>query len=593
MKNAITRHTMFRRLLSGAFLLGLLCLAPLLARAEEEGIVRYGVTQQALQNEFVNGYGQNDYLPVRLTGYQEEGDGATRYFTRWITNTTGKGWQVRSYRTLAEFNNLNGIFRDQGYVLVDVSGYQTVHGVRYAGIWHRNTDGLVWTTFPDVTMDDMQDLHDTIGQEGWRPHRIEGYESGGQSRFISVWYYLPKAGYIWHSKLTEAQYQDRFDTYRSQGFLPFHIHSHTQGGVVYFTGIWKGSNTAAWVRTDREVRVFQRYYNNYWASGYNIDNFYAALTPAGVRFGGIWFFDGAPDDATLYRRVRKVVDGAPALGGAAILNLTTGEEFSIHGNQTFAIASTSKIGILYALLKEIDLGNVAWTEFINSNTSTGGNQCGYIQPNTEYRVDRLAGFMIRCSNNWATNVLINHLTVNTINNHLADPNTLDLQVTRIYRYMTGGPSLYGNGSASGDRAAGYENLSTPREMVELLRKVLQDNVLSDDGEDRFWTTLRLDPDVYPNDKPYIAQQVTPMFTTRIEVYNKPGDLTSPAVSRHVHADAGRLTFPDGQEVLVAIFMDYISDDPDDPLQTTGATQSLAQQAIRDVAKEVAEQYYPY
>jgi hypothetical protein len=84
-----------------------------------------------------------------------------------------------------------------------------------------------------------------------------------------------------------------------------------------------------------------------------------------------------------------------------------------------------------------------------------------------------------------------------------------------------------------------------------------------------------------------------MFTTRIEVYNKPGDLTSPAVSRHVHADAGRLTFPDGQEVLVAIFMDYISDDPDDPLQTTGATQGLAQQAIRDVAKEVAEQYYPY
>src|SRR5262245_28237388 len=190
MKNAITSYTIFRRLLCGAFLLGLLWLAPLLARAEEEGIVRYGVTQQALQNEFVGGYGQNGYLPVRLTGYQEDyqdGNGATRYFTRWAPNTTGKGWQVRSNRTLAEFNILNGIFREQGYVLVDVSGYQTVYGVRYAGIWHKNTDGLVWATFPDVTMDDMQDLHDTIGQEGWRPHRIEGYESSGQSRFISVW----------------------------------------------------------------------------------------------------------------------------------------------------------------------------------------------------------------------------------------------------------------------------------------------------------------------------------------------------------------------------------------------------------------------
>src|SRR5688572_13253382 len=99
MKNAITRYTIFRRLLCGALLLGLVWLAPLLARAEEEGIVRYGVTQQALQNEFVNGYGQNGYLPVRLTGYQE-GNGETRYFTRWVTNTTGKGWAVRSYRTL-------------------------------------------------------------------------------------------------------------------------------------------------------------------------------------------------------------------------------------------------------------------------------------------------------------------------------------------------------------------------------------------------------------------------------------------------------------------------------------------------------------
>jgi beta-lactamase class A len=597
MKNAITRYTIFRRLLSGAFLLGLLWLAPLLARAEEEGIVRYGVTQQALQNEFVGGYGQNGYLPVRLTGYQEDyqvDNGATRYFTRWVTNTTGKGWQVRSNRTLAEFNNLNGIFRDQGYVLVDVSGYQTVYGVRYAGIWHRNTDGLVWTTFPDVTMDGMQDLHDTIGQEGWRPHRIEGYESGGQSRFISVWYYLPTVSYIWHSKMTEAQYQDHVDDYLAAGFKPFHLHSHTQGGAVYFSAIWKSTSTSVRVRGNRDVRVFQRYYNNYWADGYNIDNFYASLTPDGVRFGGIWFFDGetpVDDSSPLSLKARKEVDGAPALGGAAVLNLTTGDSYSIHGNQIFAIASTSKIGILAALLKEIDEnpGNIVWAEFVNSNLSTGATSCGNLKPNTEYRVDQLAAYMIRCSDNWATNVLIARLTLATINQHLED---LGLDVTRIHRYMIGGPSAHGNASASADRAEGWENLSTPNEMVELLRRVLQDNVLSDDGETRFWETLQLDTDVFPNTKNYIAAQVTPMFSPRINVYNKPGSLGDPGVdSRHVNADAARLSFPDGQEVLMAVFMDYVSDDPDEPLQVTRA-EGLAVQAIKNVAKVVAEHYHP-
>jgi hypothetical protein len=39
-------------------------------------------------------------------------------------------------------------------------------------------------------------------------------------------------------------------------------------------------------------------------------------------------------------------------------------------------------------------------------------------------------------------------------------------------------------------------------------------------------------------------------------------------------------------------MDYVSDDPDDLFQAAAA-QAQAQQAIKDVAKEVAQEYYPY
>lgn len=586
------RDKYLKRFLFTAFF-GLLWLAPATARAEEEGIVRSGVTQTALQNEFVNGYGQNGYLPVRLTGYQEVNGGPPRYFTRWVTNTKGTLWQLRSNRTQAEIANFNATFRDQGYTMVDVSGYQTEYGVRFAGIWHKNTGIASYLLYTDQTMAQMQALHDTIGQNGWHPHRIEGYTAGGVSRFVSVWHYLPGASYVWHSKMTQAQYQDYVDEYLAAGVKPIHVHSHTQGGTVYFSGIWKPTNTSVRVRTDREAVVFQRYYNNYWNDGYNIDNFYASLTPDGVRLGGIWYFDGAvnvDDSSPLGLQLRKEVDGAPALGGAAVMNLTTGESYSIHGNQTFAIASTSKIGILYALLREIDQnpGNIVWTEYVNSNLSTGNPGCGNMQPNTDYRVDQLAAYMISCSDNWATNVLIARLTRDTINQHLED---LGLDVTRIHRYMLGGPSAHGLASAGADRAAGWENLSTPNEMVKLLRRVLQDNVLSDDGEARFWETLRLDGDTFPNDKNYIAAQVTPMFSPRINVYNKPGSLGDPGVdSRHVNADAARLEFPDGQEVLMAVFMDYVSDDPDEPLQVTTA-EGGAIQAIMNVAKIVAEHYH--
>jgi hypothetical protein len=98
-----------------------------------------------------------------------------------------------------------------------------------------------------------------------------------------------------------------------------------------------------------------------------------------------------------------------------------------------------------------------------------------------------------------------------------------------------------------------------------------------------------------NEKNYIAKQVTPMFDPRVNVYNKAGDLDS---LRYVRADAGRFSFPSdqsrfqrGPDVLIAVFMDDISDDPDVMDEASVETVEKAVAAIKNVAKEVANQYY--
>lgn len=331
-----------------------------------------------------------------------------------------------------------------------------------------------------------------------------------------------------------------------------------------------------------------------------IDNFYAAATPDGVRFGGIWFFNAPVNvnvNSSLGLQLRKIIDGAPALGGAAVINLTTGAEGSVHGNSTFAFASTTKIGVLYALLREVDQGDIAWTQIVNSGAQFGGNQGpnlggpddGPILLNTNYTVVQLARLMIRYSNNWATNRLIQLIGVNTINNHL---DNLGLEKTRINRYMTGAgaPSLHGNSSSFGDRQDGWENVSTAREMVKLLRRVLQDNVLSNTSETRFWDVLGDDDDgVGVNNRGYIAAQVAPMFNPAITVFNKAGSLSSDNL-RHVRADAGRFRLPDGQEVLVAFVMDYITDDPDKLYDASDAAMTQAEDAIKSAAAAVTNKY---
>jgi beta-lactamase class A len=576
----------------------LLALASAIARADVEGIVRYGVTPADLQEDFFDGYGRSGYIPMRLTGYQS--GNSVFYFTRWVPNTGNRQWFGYFGKTLAEFGQISATLRNQGYYPVDVSGYATPSGIRYAVIFHKNTTGVGWFLFKNTSRAEMQNLVDGIGQQGWIPHRVEAYESSDDSYYVSIWYYQPGAGYHMHNKMTSQQYDSYLNSYKLDGYVPVHLDAHTVNGVVYYSGIWKRFNGAWFVRTNRDWREFQRYYNNYWASGYNIDNFLAAETPGGVRYGGIWFFDGVPavnDSSPLSLKIRKEVDSAPARGGAAVINLTTGQQVMHHADQEFAIASTSKIGVLYALLREQDLGNESWTAIINSGSQFGSNQGpdlggpgpGPVLANTSYTISQLAALMIRYSNNWATNRLIQRLGVTTINNHLS---ALGLGTTRIHRYMsgTGAPSLHGNSSANQDRNEGWENKSTPREMVTLMRQVLQNNVLSNISETRFWNTMMLDADNDGvNEKSFIALQVAPMFTPAIAVWNKFGTLTG--APRYVRADAGRFRFPDGQEVLVAIFMDDVSDDPDDFNTASSATISAAQQTIRDVARLVADQFY--
>jgi beta-lactamase class A len=586
----------YHRLLT-IVLFGLFALAPVAARAEAEGVVRYGVTPASLQNDFFENnddnnksYNELGYRPARLTGYVDGGN--VRYFTRWVKNTDHRAWKGYFGKTLAEFDSIFYTLREQGYYMVDTSGYETPAGVRFAMLWEKTNSTPGWQIYRNTSLAGMQTLHDTIGQQGWVPHRVEGYELSGQSFYTSLWYYQPGKGYFIHSHMTREQYDDKLAEYKANDFIPHHLHAHAVGNTVWYSAIWKHTTASYSVRSNRDWRVFQRYYNNLWAAGYNIDNFYAAATPDGVRFGGIWFFDGVPnidENSSLYSRVRKEIDGAPGRGGAAIINLTTGEETLLHADQSFAIASTAKIGILYALMREIDLGNESWTGTINSGAQYGNNQGNWLTANTNYTIAQMAQFMIRSSNNWATNRLIDRVGRATINNHLADPARMNLDVTRIHRYVvgTGAPSAHGNSSAYDDRLHGWENLSTPREMASLLRHVHNGDFLSATSVNRFWATLALDGDNNGiNNKGYVAPQVTGL-TPPVVVFNKAGNNDDVRIQA---ADAGRMNFSNGQRVIFAIFMDEVSDNPDVQGVASAVNISAGKQAIGRAGREAGIEY---
>lgn len=548
------------------------------ADLKHRNVFRYGVSGESLQDDFYNkehGYNSEGYRPVRITGYMD-GDNI-RFATRWVQDG-GPGWYswfgMKGESFHQEYLNL----RDT-HMPVDVSGYNTPDGVRYNVVWEKNVDNVDWKVKRDVSRPGMQTLVDQFKQSGYGPTRVEGYLIDGDLRFISTWVRIPDGcRWMMHNQMTRQEYQDKLNLYANSMRLT-HLDSYNFKGEVYYAGIWVAQpGPGQEVRSNRDWYLFQRLINNKWCEGAVLENFHATtIDDTTVRFGGIWTTADPPQTdgtSSLASRLRQEVDCADGRAGAAVINLTTGEEVMLHADQSFGTASVIKIGILYSLARMADdQGIDLTTTTLNSGAQYGQNQGNLMVANTDYRLDFLARIMISNSNNWATNRLIDFIGMETINQDLDD---LGLSRIRLRRYMTGSgsPGIDGNAGAGSDFSAGIDNTSTPRQMATLLQLIHEnDGLLSTGAYNFFWDTMGIASTSKGNAVGLLATGVDPNWTLLASFAQKPGRntygydaignptaspgdyLTVPQVGSHiVLTEAGRIVFDGGDIVFFAIFI---------------------------------------
>lgn len=142
-------------------------------------------------------------------------------------------------------------------------------------------------------------------------------------------------------------------------------------------------------------------------------------------------------------------------------NLITKEEIAYNENETFLAASIIKLPILAAIFREAAKGKVDLSDFITVKHADKVPSCGALNQFTnEPLVDirTLCRLMIVISDNTATNVLINHFSIEKLTNNFND---IGLMETKIKRLLF-------------DREAsrqGKENVFAPKEIGNLLEQI--------------------------------------------------------------------------------------------------------------------------
>ena len=155
--------------------------------------------------------------------------------------------------------------------------------------------------------------------------------------------------------------------------------------------------------------------------------------------------------------------------GVALLDLTDGRQFLLHGNDVFPQASSIKIAVLAELYRQAQQGKLKLADVYTVNQADlvpDSDIMGGLTPGvTRVTLRDLATMIVAVSDNSATNVLIDRVGMDNVNATLSG---LGLTNTRLRRKM-----MDINAAKEG-----RENISTPREMMTLLETIQRGKLLN-------------------------------------------------------------------------------------------------------------------
>jgi len=236
----------------------------------------------------------------------------------------------------------------------------------------------------------------------------------------------------------------------------------------------------------------------------------------------------------LQQKLERIAADFDGVLGVAVQDLQSGQAFQAQADAVFPQASSIKIPILVELHRQAQQGRIHLRERIElrRNQMTGGS--GVLQRfgdgTSALALRDLAVLMIVLSDNTATNILIERLGMDSVNALLRDSG---LTHTRLQRRMM---------DAEAGRAS-RENLSTPREMTELLARLYHGRLL-----DAEHTAQVLEVLSYPKPSPLRTG-----LPAHIPLANKPGGIPG------VRCDSG-LVLLEQRPYVISVMTTYAADD---------------------------------
>jgi CubicO group peptidase (beta-lactamase class C family) len=242
---------------------------------------------------------KDEYLMMDIE--VDEIDGEQRVAAVWQRNTDNRGWAEHRNLDTNQFHDKWTEYKDQGYRLVDQESY-VLNGQRYyAGIWVQNKENLAWASYRNLTSEEFSQKFDEFKNAGYLMVDVEGYSTGDGLRYAMIWVKnTENLAWAEYRNLSSDGFAQKFDELKATHRM-WDVESYRHNGVQYYAGIWvENKNGRGW----SEYRdMSETGYRNRWYRmrdlGYRLIDFEVYDTANGERYAGIWRQNSARPDWAL------------------------------------------------------------------------------------------------------------------------------------------------------------------------------------------------------------------------------------------------------------------------------------------------------
>lgn len=187
---------------------------------------------------------------------------------------------------------------------------------------------------------------------------------------------------------------------------------------------------------------------------------------------------------TLFQQIGHLLKGFDGKLWLYAKNLDSGAEFGLRPDEKVRTASTIKLPILCALFDLVAAGKVRWDEKLtlhDEDKISGSGVLHEFSGGTQLSVRDVAHVMIVVSDNTATNLILDRITADAVNDYL---DRIGLKATRALRKIRGDgndlkpPSGLSKASLLPENKPYGLGVSTPHEMVTLLELIERGKIVS-------------------------------------------------------------------------------------------------------------------